>query len=159
LDSLGFSEISEKPKGGRPATDFALTIDTAKEISMIQRSEKGKIARRYFIECEKRLKGQISTPPENVTLPRKNNPMTITGKKHLMFQKLIQDIKLNLFMGNLQKISEEHGIPRSKITSEMDCRSFNMDIIRLVYEKAITNKTVLEKDIQQMINNLRQTNS
>ena len=75
-----------------------------------------------------------------------------------MFQKLIQDIKLNLFMGNLQKISEEHGIPRSKITSEMDCRSFNMDIIRLVYEKAITNKTALEKDIQQMINNLRQNN-
>lgn len=33
--------------------DFALTIDCAKEISMIQRSEKGKQARQYFIECEK----------------------------------------------------------------------------------------------------------
>ncbi|MGV4442033.1 antA/AntB antirepressor family protein [Ornithobacterium rhinotracheale] len=30
-------------------TDYALTIDTAKEISMLQRSEKGKQARRYFI--------------------------------------------------------------------------------------------------------------
>ncbi|MGV4405258.1 phage antirepressor KilAC domain-containing protein [Ornithobacterium rhinotracheale] len=37
-------------------TDYALTIDTAKEISMLQRSEKGKQARRYFIECEKKLK-------------------------------------------------------------------------------------------------------
>lgn len=37
-------------------TDYALTLDTAKEISMLQRSEKGKIARRYFIECEKKLR-------------------------------------------------------------------------------------------------------
>ncbi|MGV4442021.1 phage antirepressor KilAC domain-containing protein, partial [Ornithobacterium rhinotracheale] len=37
-------------------TDYALTIDTAKEISMLQRSEKGKQARRYFIEFEKKLK-------------------------------------------------------------------------------------------------------
>lgn len=37
-------------------TDYALTLDTAKEISMLQRSEKGKQARRYFIECEKQLR-------------------------------------------------------------------------------------------------------
>jgi len=36
--------------------DFVLTLDTAKEISMIQRSDKGKEARQYFIACEKRLK-------------------------------------------------------------------------------------------------------
>ncbi len=39
--------------------DYALTIDTAKEISMLQRSEKGKQARRYFIECEKQLKNKV----------------------------------------------------------------------------------------------------
>ncbi|TWP29353.1 hypothetical protein ETU08_07580 [Apibacter muscae] len=37
-------------------SDFALTLDCAKEISMIQRSEKGKQARQYFIDCEKKLK-------------------------------------------------------------------------------------------------------
>jgi len=36
--------------------DFVLTLDTAKEISMIQRSDKGKEARQYFIACEKKLK-------------------------------------------------------------------------------------------------------
>ena len=33
-----------------------LTIDMAKEISMVQRTERGKQARLYFIECEKRSK-------------------------------------------------------------------------------------------------------
>ena len=33
--------------------DYEITLDMAKEISMIQRSEKGKQARQYFIQCEK----------------------------------------------------------------------------------------------------------
>ena len=33
-------------------TDYIVTVDMAKEISMIQRSEKCKQARLYFIECE-----------------------------------------------------------------------------------------------------------
>ena len=41
--------------------DFFLSLDCAKEISMIQRTEKGKQARMYFIECEKQLK-QIIQP-------------------------------------------------------------------------------------------------
>lgn len=44
-------------EGGRTVTrhilDAALTIDMAKEICMIQRSEKGKQARQYFIQLEK----------------------------------------------------------------------------------------------------------
>lgn len=50
-----FSEFSDKPNGaGRPRTDHIITLDMAKEISMIQRTDKGKQARQYFIECEKR---------------------------------------------------------------------------------------------------------
>ena len=36
--------------------NHAISLDMAKEISMIQRTEKGKIARQYFINCEKKLK-------------------------------------------------------------------------------------------------------
>jgi len=53
IDFIGFSQISEKPQGGRPSQDHQLTIDMAKEICMLQRSEKGKIARQYFIQLEK----------------------------------------------------------------------------------------------------------
>lgn len=39
--------------GYQEKTDHALTLDMAKELSMIQRNEKGKLARQYFIRCEK----------------------------------------------------------------------------------------------------------
>lgn len=36
--------------------NYIITIEMAKELSMIQRTEKGKQARKYFIQCEKKLK-------------------------------------------------------------------------------------------------------
>ena len=38
---------------GKPRQDAAITIDMAKEICMLQRNEKGKIARQYFLQLEK----------------------------------------------------------------------------------------------------------
>ncbi len=55
--------------GGRPSKDYFYTIDAAKEISMLQRSEKGKEARKYFIECERQLKEQ------KLAVPNFSNPV------------------------------------------------------------------------------------
>lgn len=52
-DFISFSEISEKPQGGRPLTDHAIKLDMAKEVAMLQRTERGKQARQYFIQVEK----------------------------------------------------------------------------------------------------------
>ena len=40
--------------------EYYITLDMAKELSMVERNEQGKEARRYFIECEKRLKGSMT---------------------------------------------------------------------------------------------------
>lgn len=43
----------EKSTGGRPKQDHVLKLDMAKEIAMIQRTDKGKEVRQYFIQIEK----------------------------------------------------------------------------------------------------------
>lgn len=49
-----YSFLSNRADGlpGKPRDDAALTVPMAKEICMIQRSEKGKIARQYFLKLE-----------------------------------------------------------------------------------------------------------
>lgn len=45
-----------KGRGGnrKPLNDYHITLDMAKELSMVEKTEKGRQARRYFIDCEKR---------------------------------------------------------------------------------------------------------
>ena len=59
VENRDFQAIAQKraTAQGNQTTynDYALSLDCAKEISMIQRSEKGKQAREYFLDCEKKL--------------------------------------------------------------------------------------------------------
>ena len=52
-EGVDFSSFLTESSGGRPAKDAQLTIDMAKEICMLQRNEKGRQARQYFIQLEK----------------------------------------------------------------------------------------------------------
>lgn len=43
-------------KGGRPTSDYLLTLDTAKELALVENNDIGRVARRYFIKVEDSLK-------------------------------------------------------------------------------------------------------
>ncbi|AWY01572.1 hypothetical protein A8139_17585 [Marinomonas primoryensis] len=45
--------------------NYFITLDMAKELAMVERNEKGKQARRYFIDCEKQLHEQKHLPVAN----------------------------------------------------------------------------------------------
>ncbi|HEY3983053.1 MAG TPA: antA/AntB antirepressor family protein [Cedecea sp.] len=55
LDYIIFTpNLAKTP--GRRRKEYHLTLDTAKELAMVERNDKGRQIRRYFIECEKRLR-------------------------------------------------------------------------------------------------------
>ena len=47
--------------GGQNKLDYIISIDMAKELSMVENNDKGKQARKYFIQCEKKLKEVASS--------------------------------------------------------------------------------------------------
>lgn len=67
----------------RELVDYQMTIEMAKEIAMLQRNEKGKMARQYFIELEKRW----------------NSPEKIMARALIMSQKELANVRVeNLAM-------------------------------------------------------------
>ena len=70
IDFTSFTEKSVKPQGGRPTTEYILTLDTAKEISMVENNSKGKEARKYFIAVEKKYQNVVKplTPQRELKL-------------------------------------------------------------------------------------------
>lgn len=57
LDTMTTTE-----KGGQVAKNFAISLDFAKHIAMMARTEKSHEYRNYFIQCERKLKEQSNTP-------------------------------------------------------------------------------------------------
>lgn len=64
VDYVRFSPESGKtPYGGRPSVEYHISLSMAKELCMVERNEKGKQARQYFIECERVAKQKLTAQP------------------------------------------------------------------------------------------------
>lgn len=69
IDWVGFLHNDENLKGGRPTQDFAITLEFAKHLAMMARTNKSHEYRNYFIECENKLKcGQAIQPKTSLDL-------------------------------------------------------------------------------------------
>ncbi len=136
-----FDNFIKNPDGGRPLKEYILKVDTAKELAMVEGNEKGKLARLYFIEMEKKAK-----EPRQFLLPtRKRNQQRI---------ELIELIKSHLLRGDVVKVAKENGFSRNTCENVMRHRCFHPNIIKALYDRALYNKQNLGSDIAVMIDNL-----
>lgn len=62
--------ITERTNG-RPRKEYHITLDMGKELGMVERNERGRQIRQYFIRCERTLKALQQ--PQQLALPTLNN--------------------------------------------------------------------------------------
>lgn len=109
----------------KPVDDYALTIDCAKEISMIQRNEKGKIARQYFIEVEKRYRESMRENPFKVPATFREALLLAAEQQEkieeqerllkdqepkVLFAKAVETSEKSCLIGELAKILRQNGV-------------------------------------------------
>ena len=69
VENVDFTTLTKNLVSGGKIKEYAITLDMAKELSMLARSEKGGIARKYFVACENKLREIVNQ------LPNFNNPI------------------------------------------------------------------------------------
>ena len=117
--------------------DHAISIDMAKEISMIQRTDKGKQARKYFIECEKIAKGEISVNKhisDTDGAKSQIDLLTVTSK----LLNLNDSSKLLL----ATKIYKDYNIPTTYLPTYTDSRGILKSATELLKENNISISTI-----------------
>lgn len=137
-EGFDFSSFLSESTGGRPSKEYALTIETAKEISMLQRTDKGKQARRYFIAVEKK-----ATQPQPTMLD-----------KNLQHHALLAALKQNLNRGDMKDIAKENGFTYDAVRNIFYASSRRPEVIKAIFEKALANKKESGIDTQTMLNQL-----
>lgn len=65
-DFISFNKNVIRETGASTRKEYAITINMAKELCMVENNERGKEARRYFIACEQKLKNVYN----NLRVPR-----------------------------------------------------------------------------------------
>lgn len=102
-------------------TDYAITIDMAKELSMVENNERGKQARKYFIQIEKawnspemimkRALEIANKQVENLKLENAEKTKTIEEQKpKVIFADAVSASNTSILVGELSKILRQNGI-------------------------------------------------
>lgn len=98
-DGADFQTFLSESTGGRPATDAQITIDMAKEICMLQRNERGKQARQYFLQLEREWNSPEAVMSRALRMAEERLERFKTINANLSVQNAIMQPKAEYFDG------------------------------------------------------------
>ena len=109
-----FSTFLSESTGGRRATDHIIKLDMAKEIAMIQRTDKGKEVRQYFIQVEKDFNSPEKIMARALLMADKKIHKLETqieaDRPKVLFADAVSASKSSCLIGELAKILKQNGI-------------------------------------------------
>lgn len=113
-EGTDFCSFLSESSGGRPAQDAQLTIEMAKEICMLQRNERGKQARQYFIQLEKDWNSPEKVMARALQIADKRIKRLETqieeDRPRVLFAGAVETSKSSILIGELAKILKQNGI-------------------------------------------------
>lgn len=109
-----FSSFLSKSTGGRPSQDHVLKMDMAKEIAMLQRNEKSKEVRKYFIQVEKDFNSPEKIMARALLMAdqkvHKLEAQIEADKPKVIFADAVSASKSSILIGELAKLLKQNGI-------------------------------------------------
>lgn len=108
-------------KAGKPRTDHQLTIPMAKELCMLQRTDKGKEFRQYFIKVEEQWNTPEAVMARALQYAQKRLDAVIhsnrlleqqieADKPKVVFADAVTTSKTSILIGDLAKLLKQNGI-------------------------------------------------
>lgn len=114
IEGQDFSPFLTESTGGRPAQDAALSIDMAKEICMLQRNEKGKVARQYFLQLEKDWNSPEKVMARALRIADKRLKMleekVEEDRPKVLFADSVAASKNSILVGEMAKLLKQNGV-------------------------------------------------
>lgn len=106
-DYVSNKNVKNLPAGGRPETEYIISLDVAKHIAMLERNEQGRKIRQYFIEVEKNARkfSEAVSAQVSAMIP------VIRENERLRFQ--LDFARHFLPKGNPGDLNE-HGVPKTQ---------------------------------------------
>lgn len=117
VDFIHTSENYETSTGAVRKIDYHISLSMAKELCMVERNDKGKEARLYFIECEKRLKQLVERPMTTAEILVKQATAFLEYEKEMLAVKQVQDKQTEILTQHEEKL---HDIESKVITTNSD---------------------------------------
>lgn len=100
VENQDFTTVSKNLENGGRTIEYYTTLKMAKELAMVERNERGKQARRYFIECEERLKA-------NQQVQSKQLPQTNAEYILMLAQQLVEQERKSAELDNRLQVVEQ----------------------------------------------------
>lgn len=98
----------------RTVDDAVLTIEMAKEICMIQRNEKGKLARQYFIQLEKDWNSPEKVMARALQIAERKiknlEDKALADKPKVLFADAVSASHTSILVGDLAKLLRQNGV-------------------------------------------------